>query len=136
MKWTKAIVKSVHQNSQNSKKQKQFGYLLVLVLVVYLGISFYKKGIIFDTKQTVALGLLLVCILIIIIHKKLFYPILFLWLLIGEILGKITSTIVLSIIYFLLFTPISLLLNSINKKKYYKPQWFDKNNKIDYENLS
>lgn len=138
MKWIKTVFKNVKTNSKQIKKQKQFGYLIVGLTLLYLGISVYMKGVVYDNKQIIAMLIMVAFVSITTIATKFIYPLLFIWLSIGEILGAITSTIVFIVVYYLLFTPISLILNLTKKKEHYRPQWFSRTEKdtMHYENLN
>lgn len=49
------------------------------------------------------------------LNSKILSPLNFLWMKFGKILSKITNPIVLGLIYFLVITPISLLMRLIGK---------------------
>ncbi|NRB84364.1 MAG: hypothetical protein HRU49_11410 [Winogradskyella sp.] len=136
MSWINTIFKKVNTNSKSPKKQKQFGYLLGSLFIVFFCVSVYKNGWQLDTARYFMVIAALSCFLLTVIFKKGFYPLLLLWLLFGELLGKLTNFLVLSIIYYFVFTPIVLILNLFNKKERYKPLWTDRKTSIDYDSLS
>ena len=136
MHWIKIILKKVDTNSKSQKKQKQFGYLFGLVFIVLFCVSIYKKGWLFNTTQYLTAIFAISSFLLTAFFKRGIYPLLFLWLIFGELLGKLTNFLVLGIIYYFVFTPIVLILNLFNKKERYKPKWINRSNIIDYESLS
>ncbi len=136
MNWIKTIFKTSVRNSLNTKKQKQFGYLVSFLLALYLSISIYKSGLIFNTKQSIVLIVLVIFIVLTLSFVKALYPLLFVWFLIGELLGKLSSFIILAIVYYIIFTPITTLLNSRDKTKRYSAKWIDRRDTINYEELS
>ncbi len=136
MQWIKNSFKTISINSLNSKKQKQFGYLFSAFLILFSSISIYKNGLIFNTKQNIALVLLVFFITSTLFFSKGLYPLLFIWFSIGELLGKVSSFTILAFIYFAIFTPITFVLNILNKKIKYRAKWVDRSDTINYENLS
>ena len=58
-------------------------------------------------------------------------PLLYIWMWIGNVLGEISSTAVLGVIYFLLLLPISLFV----KNKNVEPGWKAKNEFSPHDNL-
>ncbi|MBQ0786984.1 MAG: hypothetical protein KBT69_05765 [Oceanihabitans sp.] len=135
MSWINNIYLSVHKNSIQTKKQKQFGLLLVVIIAILLAISFYKNGFLFDVKQVVLLSSLLLIGVITILIPKLFYPFLVVWLCIGAVFGEISSFIILGILYYCFVTPITLFLR-LKSKKEITSGWVTKTNTIDYKKLS
>lgn len=136
MKWIKTTYLKIYKTSLLSKKQKDFGILALVVLALGFIYNMYKNGLVLDTKSyTLILSFCLV-VIITFVFRKLFIPFLFLWLVIGEILGIITSTIIMAIIYFLIFSPIVLIIKLFTKEDVYKPQWKTVHRVIDYTKLS
>lgn len=134
MSWINTTIKTVYKHSLDSKKQRQFGVIILGVLVLILGVSIYKEGWLFSTKQLVTgIGSIIMLIVILII-PKLLSPFLLLWLFIGNILGEISSFIILGIVYYLMLCPITLIQRMMGKKTSPKG-WIDKKEIIDYEKL-
>lgn len=137
MSWIKTILIKVLSIAKLPKKQKEFGCLLLVVLIIMLGLSFYKHGFVFINNQKyllITFAIILITTLTLI--KRILIPFLFLWLLIGECLGVITSFLVMVIVYFMLFSPIVIILRLLKKEKLYKPEWKSVSRKIDYKKLS
>ncbi len=134
MSWIKENIKTVHHNSNTSKKQRQFGLLIVVLLVLICGVSIYKEGLIFTPKQIYIVVGLVVILIILFVFPRVFYPFLFIWLFIGNILGEISSFIILGIVYYLMFSPIAFILKITNKKKV-TTGWIEREETIDYEKL-
>jgi hypothetical protein len=130
------IYKKLLETSQSSKKQKEFGYLVLIVLALIFGYDCYKNGFSFNPKINGLIITFVVVLIITFVVRTLFFPILFIWLFIGEVLGAITSTIIMGIVYFLLFSPIVLLLKIFRKEKPYKPEWKTVTRAVDYTKLS
>ncbi|WP_299438781.1 SxtJ family membrane protein [uncultured Aquimarina sp.] len=134
MSWIKDTLETVHQNSNAKRKQRQFGGLIIAFLLLLFFVSVYKEGLILNSKQLyTAIGSVILLIVVFLI-PVVFYPFLFIWLFIGNILGEISSFIILGIVYYLLLSPITLLLKITNKKKVITG-WVDKKESIDYEKL-
>lgn len=117
--------------AKNTKKQKQFLWMAGGILFIFWGYKLYETGDIHYPLLIIASG----CFLISFISAILALPILFVWLLFGKVMGEITSTIILFIIYYFVFAPLSLILN-MSKKDISKPNWIERKNKeINYKKL-
>jgi hypothetical protein len=135
MRWIKNIYGEVRENSIQTKKQKQFGLLLLAIMVILLTVSFYKNGFLLDTKQLSLVSSLVSIGLITLLVPKIFYPFLVIWLCIGAVLGEVTSFIILGILYYCFITPITFFLRMKNKKEY-NSGWITKQTIVDYKKLS
>ncbi|MDO6596432.1 SxtJ family membrane protein [Oceanihabitans sp. 2_MG-2023] len=136
MNWIKTTLSKIIETSKSPKKQKEFGYLSAFVIFIILGISIYKNGLVLNQSQIFIGSSLLLILLITFTLKRIFLPFLTLWLLVGELLGFVTSYFIMGIVYFTLFSPISLLLRLFKKEKTYKAAWVLVDRKIDYKKLS
>ncbi len=135
MNWIKNNYAIVEKNSNQRKKQKQFGLLFAVIVAVILVISFYKNGFVMDVKQNILIGVLTFLSLTTLVFPKLFYPFLCIWLSIGFVFGEISSFIILVFLYYCLISPITYFLRLKNKEKQI-PTWIDKSDKINYQKLS
>lgn len=121
--------------SSLKRKQRQFGLLfsaILLGIALYAGYthSFYKNSVLIGFG--IALLLLIVSFFLPSVLK---WPLL-IWFYLGKILGEITSTIILGIIYFIVFTPITFLRRVFKKKEHEASGWVNRENKkIDYKKL-
>jgi len=85
---------------------KKIGYFFSIIFVV-LSIYFYYKNLIILSFCFFLIGLFLI---ILSIFKPIFIrPLNISWMFLGFLLGKIISPIVLGLLYFLVFTPVSLI---------------------------
>ncbi|WP_299185195.1 SxtJ family membrane protein [uncultured Aquimarina sp.] len=134
MSWISGVIDIVQDNSSAKRKQQQFGGLVLVLLLLIFCVSVYKDGFIFNAKQTNTAISFMVVSIITILLPILFYPFLFVWLFVGNILGEISSFVILGIVYYLLFFPITSVLRITNKKKT-TTGWIDKKESIDYEKL-
>ncbi len=136
MQWTD-FFKKVAKNSDNVKIQKQFSIILLLLFSGILSYGYWKQE--FSLKAFVV-GLAAILLLAIILHKipKLLRPLLYIWLLFGMVLGEITAIILLGIIYYLLFFPITFILRKTRKGDAPDiPIWRSREgDTIDYKKLS
>ncbi|GAA0729681.1 hypothetical protein GCM10009430_40060 [Aquimarina litoralis] len=132
MSWIKDNISIVKKNSLNKKKQRQFGSLIVAFLLLVFFVSVYKEGLVFNDKQKISFFVSSLLVIFTWVFPIIFFPFLFIWLFIGNILGEITSFVILGIVYYVLFTPISLFL-----KKKENTGWIEKNidADVDYEKL-
>ncbi|MBQ4821786.1 SxtJ family membrane protein [Aquimarina sp. MMG016] len=134
MNWIKSNFNTVKKNSLDKKKQRQFGVLVIALLLAIFFVSVYKDGLIFNNKQIITVVSSLVLGGLLLLLPILIFPFLFIWLFVGNILGEISSFVILGIVYYLLFFPITSVLKITNKKKI-TTGWIDKKESIDYEKL-
>jgi hypothetical protein len=135
MNWINEHTNIVKNDSLNKKKQRQFGFLLVAIVVLILGISFYKNGFVFINKHQLLIGFIGIFTLITLIFPKFFVPFLFIWLIFGVLIGEISSFIILGLIYFLIFSPITIVIKLFKKKSNENPKWINKNEASNYEKM-
>ena len=135
MRWTKFFEK-LQKNSAKKKIQRQFLYILLFLSVAYFCYGYWKFNF---TTSRFLIGLVIVFALGILcfILPKLLKPLLFIWLLLGMLLGEITSFILLGIIYYLLFFPITFIIRKTSKNPPDTPNWHSREKDvIDYKKLS
>ena len=134
MNWIKVKIEHSKKISLQLKKQKQFGFLVSIFVLLFLVKNFYKNGFILDGQQLILICVLVLCVSITIVKSELLKIILFFWMLLGQVLGEITSSIVLVITYYIFLTPIVIFVKLFEKKNNTKG-WINKQNKIDYTKL-
>ena len=134
MNWIKVKIEHSKKISLQLKKQKQFGFLVSIFVLLFLVKNFYKNGFILDGQQLILICVLVLCVSITIVKSELLKIILFFWMLLGQVLGEITSAIVLVITYYIFLTPIVIFVKLFEKKNNTKG-WINKQNKIDYTKL-
>lgn len=134
MSWIKQTLKTVRDTSIDKNKLKQFAGIVIAFLLFLFCLSVYKKGLLFHQKQILIASVIGILTILLFLVPLIFSPFLFVWLFVGNILGEISSFIILGIIYYLFFTPISLIIRLKKKKKTIKG-WIDKKETIDYKKL-
>ena len=94
-----------------NKKNKQFGYLFFLIFLI-IGLwpllNSEKINLFFIFISSIFLILTL-------INSRILTPLSNLWIKFGELLGKVIAPIVMGFVFFLILTPISLLLRIFRK---------------------
>ncbi len=117
--------------SKNSVKG--FG---ILFFIVFLLVSIWPllKGL---EIRLWALSIAIIFLLLGLTNSKILIPLNKYWIKLGEILGMIIAPIVMMMVFFLILTPIALLLRlfgkdllNINKKKTYKTYWITRKQDI------
>ena len=97
----------MHKKSSN----KSFG---ILFFLVFLGFGLWPLTK--DMSPNIYLITISVIFLILgLLNSKLLSPLNNLWIKFGEILGKVIAPIVMAVVYFLILTPISLLVRLFGK---------------------
>ena len=97
----------MHKKSSN----RSFG---ILFFLVFLGFGLWPLTK--EMSPNIFLIIISVIFLILgLLNSKLLSPLNNLWIKFGEILGKIIAPIVIAVVYFLILTPISLLVRLFGK---------------------
>jgi len=112
---------------KSTKELRQFGYSFVLGMAILVLISFWRK---FHPGITIAAALSGTFHLILMLIKPaLLYPTYRVISTIGKWVGKLLTVVVFTIVYYLLFTPIALILRFLNKDiiahSSREPAWLD-----------
>ena len=97
----------MRQNNQN----RGFGLLFFIVFLVLALWPLTKKGEINFYLISIALIFLILGLF----NSKILSPLNKVWIKFGEILGRVIAPIVMAIVYFLILTPISLLVRLFGK---------------------
>lgn len=134
MNWIKNKLLKSKEIASITKKQKQLGLLVVIFLFLVLLKSVYNLGFTFNSIQSFLMVGIIFLLLVLLIKPIVLKPFLIVWMLIGQILGEVSSFLVLGITYFVFLTPI-VILNKLLERKRENKGWVDKQNKIDYTKL-
>ncbi len=97
----------MHKKSSN----RSFG---ILFFLVFLGFGLWPL----TNEMSPNIYLIIISVIFLILgllNSKLLSPLNNLWIKFGEILGKIIAPIVMAVVYFLILTPISLLVRLFGK---------------------
>jgi hypothetical protein len=119
----------------SKNKSKQFGYLLLTVVLATLVFSVYKNGLIFNACQLWLFILVILISCVTVFYSRLFYPFLFIWMLFGVYMGMLVSIITLMVIYYLIISPVAVFWRFRKKKAMEESGWIDKKNTINYKKL-
>ena len=108
----------MHKKSSN----RSFG---ILFFLVFLGFGLWPLTK--EMSPNIYLVLISIIFLILgLLNSKLLSPLNNIWIKFGEILGKLIAPLVMALVYFLILTPISLLVRAFGKDllglKYVKQQ--------------
>ena len=95
----------------NQNKNKSFGILLFFFFIIISLWPLFSKNEIRIWSLVTALIFLMLAIL----NPKLLSPFTKLWIKLGELIDKFISPIIIGIIYFLVLTPIGLLMKMFKK---------------------
>ncbi len=94
-------------NSHNAKKNRDFGFLFGFIFLLFSGYLYLKNASLFLITLILILGVGL--FIIGILKPHFLAPASKAWYLLGELLGRVVSPIVLGIIFFLLITPVAII---------------------------
>jgi len=135
MNWIKNLFQQAYKSSREIKIQRQFAFLLLSICIIYSIYTAFTAQF-SNAKGLILISIILLTLLAIIIKKtSIFQPFLLIWFLIGLLLGELISTLMLSIIYFLIFTPLSFLSRNFNKKQSNTSKWVKSSESSDYEKM-
>ena len=97
----------MHKKSSN----KSFG---ILFFIVFLGFGLWP--ITYEDNPNIYLLIISIIFLILgLINSKLLSPLNSIWIKFGELLGKIIAPMVMAIVFFIILTPISLIVRLFGK---------------------
>jgi hypothetical protein len=105
--------KNLSSTDKKTSEPRKFGLIVGSVLII-LGIFPLVKGKTTNLYLILPGALLFVTALV---RPVLLGPVNKIWLKVGHLLGKINSFIILSVIFYALFTPMRLLLMTFSKEK-------------------
>ena len=91
---------------------RKFGFFFAAIFII-LGFYLFIKGVV--TFSYISFVIATLFFLVTLIKSDLLLPLNKLWMMLGLLLGMIISPIVLGIIFFCLFTPISLLMKLVGR---------------------
>ena len=135
MKKINEFVKEIQLLSKKQNKQKQFGWLLIGIWLVVFYLKLKQNNFDYQLIEKWFYSFPIVLIIVVFLVTKLLQPILFVWFLIGKILGLITSFIILFVSYYVILVPIVFISNIFTKKEEPKVEWLSKTSNIDYKKL-
>ncbi len=95
------------QNTQN----RSFGLLFFIVLLAFALWPLTKKGEI----NLFLISISLIFLILGLLNSKILTPLNKSWIKLGELLGRIIAPIVMGVVYFIILTPISLLVRLFGK---------------------
>tara|TARA_B100000963_G_C22497946_1_gene612375 strand:+ start:280 stop:660 length:381 start_codon:yes stop_codon:yes gene_type:complete len=96
---------------KQKNKNRSFGLLFFIVFLALALWLFLKNGEI--NLYLISIGLIFLVLGL--LNSKILTPLNKAWVKLGEILGRIIAPIVMAIVYFLILTPISLLVRLFGK---------------------
>lgn len=125
------MMNSNHSLPYKLPSESRFGYLFSTILIVASAYSLYKGNSHIATVVLFLLGCIMLSVSI--IRPVLLAPFNKAWFLLGMLLGKIVSPIVLGAIFFLMITPIALLMRmngrdvfALRRKKDVATYWIER----------
>tara|TARA_X000001036_G_scaffold412535_1_gene426121 strand:+ start:2954 stop:3364 length:411 start_codon:yes stop_codon:yes gene_type:complete len=94
------------KNIKAGKKELiSFGYTIEIILLFVVAILFYYNNLIYQNLAIVALVLIILAV----IDPILLKPIYLVWMIFAVILGWIMTRVILSLVFYVIMTPISLI---------------------------
>ncbi len=97
----------MHKRSSN----RSFGLLFFIVFLVIAFWPLTKKG----EVNLYLISIALIFLVLGLLNSKILSPFNKAWIKLGEILGRIVAPVVMAIVYFIILTPISLLVRLFGK---------------------
>ena len=96
---------------KSKENNKGFGFLFFIVFLL-IGLWPIIKG---DSPRILFFPIALVFLILGLMNAKILSPLNRLWIKFGELLGKIIAPVVMAFIYFIILTPLSLLIRITGK---------------------
>ena len=91
---------------------RSFGVILSIILLLISGFLFWKEQDLFQIVLAIGVTLFLIAMAIPAALKQVYW----IWMIFGIILGWIMTRVILSFLFYLVFTPIGLTLQLLGKK--------------------
>jgi len=135
MSWIKAVLDKARIQTQPRRIQNQFISLIIILLASYMTYTYFFDRL--PNNKAAAITCIILFLFLVYIFERhyLIYPILFLWFLIGIILGEILFYFLSIILFFLVFCPIAFWQRSIQKVDTNSPEWHQIKIENDLEKL-
>jgi len=96
---------------KKNDNNKSFGILFFIVFLLIAVWPIFELG----TIRVWAIVISLIFLILGILNSKILTPLKTLWIKFGEFLGKIIAPIVMGLIYFIIITPIGILMRLLGK---------------------
>ena len=96
---------------KSKSSNRSFGILFFIVFLI-LGFWPLKNG---ENLNQYFIGISIIFLILGVINSKLLSPLNIIWVKIGEILGAIIAPIIMALVYFIILTPVSLLVRIFGK---------------------
>ena len=127
MNWLERTYQKILHQSASKRMQRQLIALLFVINAIILTVYFLDN--IYHNYTPILLTVSVVLIILFFTFPIVFRPLLFVWLFIGRIIGEITSTVVLSVIYFIFIVP----MNWFRKKTTPPKGWVNSKNSDNFD---
>lgn len=115
MSWIDLILNKSKRFARVKRKQQQFCWLIAGVMIVWFGYVYLYRN---QTDFLIVPSLIFVLItLLSFTSPRFIYLLLFIWYLLGQIMSEIISTLMLGIVYFGFFFPITYIMRIFRKKR-------------------
>ncbi len=92
--------------------EHKFGFLITGALTLFAGIAFVRHG---EIRIPLIASAGLVLLIALLMPRLLYYPNKA-WILLGECLGKVSSFIILFILFYLVFFPLGQIMRIVGKR--------------------
>lgn len=115
MSWIDSIFNVSRQFAGVKQKQQQFCWLIAAGIIIWLVYNYFYRG---QTDVVIVPSLIFVFVMLLsfMLPRLVYYP-LFIWYLLGEVMSEIISTLILGIVYFGFFFPITYIMRIFRKKR-------------------
>ena len=123
MSWIKEISKEIKTLDTSSKEIRKFGLVIAIALGV-IGSFVYLKSGSFDVPQWIW-GIGLLFLILGFILPSILRPVYRIWMLLAYFIGGVISRIILTVLFYVVLTPIGLVLRLFGKD--FLDQKFEKN---------
>lgn len=112
MHWISVLKEEIDNIRSGTKELRQFGFVIGGILFA-IGIFLLYKG---TSAYPVLLGLGLLIIVLGLALPKILLPFQKVWMILAVVLGFIMTRVILSILFYLVITPMGILARIFNKK--------------------
>ena len=106
------MIEEIKNIKSEKSDLRMFGITIGVILLVIAGFLFWKENESFQIFLAIGITLLLTSIALPSVLK----PVYWIWMIFATILGWIMTRVILSLLFFIIFTPIGLILRFFGKQ--------------------
>ena len=106
------MLEEIESIKSNKSDLRKFGVGLGVILLGIAGFLFWKERDLFQIFLAISIALFLTAMTIPVVLKPVYWP----WMIVATLLGWVMTRLILSLLFYLVFTPLGLILRCFGKQ--------------------